>query len=268
MPPDLSPAHLATAFLVAVLGGGINSIAAGGTLLTYPVLVALGVHPAIANATCAVGFLPSAVSSMWGYRDELRGAGRWVLRITVPALVGGAIGALVFLRTPPDAFARIVPFLVLVATGIFMAQNALMRRAGIRADRVTEPAAEPVNLDPHPPPIRFLAGQFAISLYGGYFGAGVGILMLAGLGFVGFTNIHRMNGLRNWATVCMNALASTMFVVTGLVYWRAAVAIAVGGIVGGYAASRLAQRVPQRNVRRAVVGVGLVSFIFLLLRPL
>lgn len=268
MPGHLSPLHLFGAFVVALLGGGINSIAAGGTLLTYPVLVALGVHPTIANATCAVGFLPSAFSSMWGYRDELKGAGRWVLRITIPALAGGAIGAVIFLRTPPEAFERIVPFLVLAATGIFMAQNAIMHRAGIRVDPAVDSGDHRTNRDPRPPPGRFLAGQFAISLYGGYFGAGVGILMLAGLGLAGFTNIHRMNGLKNWATICMNVLASTMFVVTGIVYWPAALVMAVGGVVGGYAASRLAQKVPQQNVRRAVVGVGLVSFVFLLLRPL
>src|SRR5687767_14281958 len=102
MQTDVSLPALLGILLVALVGGAINSIAAGGTLLTYPVLVALGVPPFIANGTCSVAFLPSALSSMWGYRDELRGASGWVLRITFPAMLGGTVGAIIFLRTPPE----------------------------------------------------------------------------------------------------------------------------------------------------------------------
>ncbi len=263
----LSAVALAAVFLASVLGGGINAIAGGGTLLTFPALVGLGVPALTANATSTVALWPGALSSMWGYRGELRGARAWAVRITLPSIAGGALGAWLLLRTPPDRFARIVPFLVLGATLLFLAQGPLMRRlrergagAGVRPD-----AAEG---DPRVTPWLFVAAQFGIGVYGGYFGAGVGILMLAGLGFMGFTNIHRMNGLKNWGAVCMNVVAAAIFALSGVVNWPVALTITAGALLGGYAGSRMAQRVGQQRVRRAIVAIGLASFFFLLFRPL
>lgn len=260
----LSALALAAVFLASVLGGGVNAIAGGGTLLTFPALVALGVPALTANATSTVALWPGALSSMWGYRGELRGARAWVVRLTLPSVVGGAVGAWLLLRTPPDQFARIVPFLVLGATLLFSAQRPLMRALGRRR----APAAESAEGDPRVAPWLFLAGQFAIGVYGGYFGAGIGILMLAGLGMMGFTNIHRMNGLKNWGGACMNVVAAGIFAASGIVEWRVAVAIAAGALLGGYGGARMAQRIGQQRVRRAIVGIGLASFLFLLLRPL
>lgn len=262
----LSALALAAVFLASVLGGGINAIAGGGTLLTFPALVGLGVPALTANATSTVALWPGALSSMWGYRGELRGARAWVARLTLPSLAGGALGAWLLLRTPPDRFARIVPFLVLGATLLFLAQGPLMRRLRERRGESIAPA--PVeDGDPAPAP-WLLAGQFAIGVYGGYFGAGIGILMLAGLGLMGFTNIHRMNGLKNWGALCMNAVAAGIFAFGGIVDWPVALAMAAGGLLGGYGGSRLAQRVGQQRVRRAIVAIGFASFLFLLLRPL
>ena len=112
----------------------------------------------------------------------------------------------------------------------------------------------------------FLAAQFFVAVYGGYFGAGIGILMLAALGFMGLTNIHRMNGLKNWGALCINAVAVPVFAAGGIVHWPIALTMAVGGVLGGYAGSRLAQRVGQQGVRYAIVAIGLAAFVWLLLR--
>jgi hypothetical protein len=258
----LSALALAAVFVASVLGGVINAIAGGGTLLTFPALVALGVPALTANATSTVAMWLAALSSMWGYRGELRGARGWVLRLTVPSIAGGLAGAWLLLWTPPDRFARIVPFLVLGATLLFLAQGPLMRR--VRGKSVAKPAEE---RDPEMAPWLFVA-QFAIGVYGGYFGAGIGILMLAGLGMMGFTNIHRMNGLKNWGAVCMNGVAAVTFALSGIVNWPVAAAMAAGGLLGGYGGARVAQRVGQQRVRRAIVAIGLASFLFLLFRPL
>jgi hypothetical protein len=264
----LSALALAAVFLAAVLGGGVNSIAGGGTLLTFPALVGLGVPALTANATSTVALWPGALSSMWGYRGELRGARAWVVRLTLPSVAGGALGAWLLLRTPPDRFARIVPFLVLGATLLFLAQGPLMRRLRARGGGADAPPAAAEGDDPHVAPWLFILGQFGIGVYGGYFGAGIGILMLAGLGLMGFTNIHRMNGLKNWGAVCMNVVAAGIFAFSGIVNWPVALAIGAGGLLGGYAGSRMAQRVGQQRVRAAIVCIGLGSFLFLLLRPL
>lgn len=267
MPTEpLSVLALVAVFLAAFLGGGVNAIAGGGTLLTFPALVGLGVPALTANATSTVALWPGALGSMWGYRGELQGARAWVVRLTLPSVAGGALGAWLLLRTPPDRFARIVPFLVLGATLLFLAQGPLMRRLRERGG-AAKPAAEPEG-DPQVAPWMFVAGQFAIGVYGGYFGAGIGILMLAGLGLMGFVNIHRMNGLKNWGAVCMNVVAAGIFAFSGIVNWPVALAMAAGGLLGGYAGSRMAQRVGQQRVRHAIVAIGLASFLFLLLRPL
>ena len=263
----LSVLALAAVFLASVLGGGINAIAGGGTLLTFPALVGLGVPPLIANATSTVALWPGSLSSMWGYREELQGARAWVVRLTLPSVAGGALGAWLLLSTPPDRFARIVPFLVLGATLLFLAQGQIMRRLRERGAGEQGPAAS-VEGDPRVAPWLVVVMQFAIGVYGGYFGAGIGILMLAGLGLMGFTNIHRMNGLKNWGAVCMNGVAAGTFALSGIVDWPVALAMATGGLLGGYAGARMAQRVGQQRVRRAIVAIGLASFLFLLFRPL
>jgi uncharacterized protein len=253
---------LAAVFVASVLGGAVNSIAGGGTLLTFPALVALGVPALAANATSTVALWPGALSSMWGYRGELRGARSWAVALTLPSVAGGALGAWLLLRTPADRFALVVPFLVLGATLLFLAQGPLMRRLRERRGGQAEMEGDP-RIAP-----GLLAAQLGIGVYGGYFGAGIGILMLAGLGAMGFTNIHRMNGLKNWGAVCMNVVAAGIFAFSGIVNWPVALAMAAGGLLGGYAGARVAQRVGQQRVRRAIIAIGLGSFLFLLFRPL
>jgi uncharacterized membrane protein YfcA len=246
--------RLVPVIVAAALGGAVNAIAGGGTLLTFPSLVSLGISPIVANATSTVALWPGTVSSMYGYRDALRGAGDWAVAFAVPSLAGGALGAWLLLHTPAARFADLAPWLVLGATALFAAQGALRRRARHAT------AAHPR--------LRYLVYQFLVGIYGGYFGAGIGILMLAVLGMMGLGDIHRMNGLKNWGGACMNFVAAAMFSFTRLVDWPVALAMAVGSIAGGYAASRGAQRVPQHVVRRAVLVVGFASGAWLLVQRL
>ncbi len=246
--------------LAAAIGGAINAIAGGGTLVTFPALVGLGVPAIVANATSTVALWPGAVGSMYGYRDELAGARNWAIRFAIPSLLGGLAGALLLLRTPAERFDQVVPWLVLGATLLFLVQRPLMaalrKRSGEKAAASDDPAMRA-------PGIGLLLFQFGVAVYGGYFGAGIGILMLAALGFMGFTNIHRMNGLKNWGGLCMNVVAAATFAIKGFVNWPVAIAMAVGALSGGYAGSRMAQRVPQEWVRRLVVLIGFAAAIWL-----
>lgn len=260
----MSLTQLLLVVVAALVGGVMNSIAGGGTLLTFPALVALGIPPINANATSTVALWPGALGSMWGYRRELTGSRLWALGFAAPSLLGGAVGAWLLLRTPPDRFSAVVPWLVLGATFLFMLQRPLVRWIAQRRERAAGGPSD-ADLTANRPPMTILWYQFAVAVYGGYFGAGVGILMLAALGFMGLRNIHRMNGLKNWGGLCMNAVAAAMFAFSGLVSWSVALAMAVGAIAGGYLGSRTAQRVPQDLVRGAVVAIGLVSGLLLFL---
>jgi hypothetical protein len=199
---------------------------------------------------------------MHGYREELTGSRRWAVALAVPSLVGGGLGAVLLLHTSNATFNHIVPWLVLGATTLFVLQRPLLRwiRGG-----------EPMMLPDHevgqraPAPLM-LAAQFLVGVYGGYFGAGIGILMLATLGFMGFSNIHRMNGLKNWGAFCMNLVAAVTFALSGIVDWPVALSMAIGSIAGGYVGARGAQRVPQGVVRGLVIAVGVVSGVWLLMR--
>ncbi len=278
----VSVTQLSIAAGAAFLGGIMNAVAGGGTLLTFPSLIAAGLSPLVANATSTVALLPGALSSMLGYRNELTGARRWTLRLALPSLIGGLLGAFLLLRTPDKTFERVVPWLVLGATTLFLAQRPLLGwirryeekqvpRSAQDDTRVQVPrSAQDDTGAQHDntiqPTWKILGWQTVVGMYGGYFGAGVGILMLAALGFMGFTNIHRMNGLKNWGGFCMNSIAAATFAVSGIVDWPVALSMAVGAIIGGYVGSRMAQRVPQHYVRGLVGVVGVVSGIWLLSR--
>ena len=255
--------------LTSGLAGIMNAIAGGGTLLTFPALVGLGISPVVANATSTVALWPGAVSSMWGYRDELSGSRRWAIGFAAPSLLGGGIGAWLFLRTPPSRFAALVPWLVLGATALFVLQPLVLRVIRLRRAAQVEHHVDVAAIDHTStgrlPSVSVICWQLIVGVYGGYFGAGVGILMLVVLGFMGLTNIHRMNGLKNWGGLCMNAVAALTFAFSSVVSWPIALTMAAGSIGGGYVGSRAAQRTPQRYVRRAIVVIGLAGGLWLLM---
>ncbi|MBK6458492.1 MAG: sulfite exporter TauE/SafE family protein [Gemmatimonadetes bacterium] len=260
--------RLALIVVAAAAGGAVNSVAGGGTLLTFPALIGLGVPALTANATSTVALWPGAVGSMLGYLGELRGARAWAVRFAIPSLAGGLAGALLLLVTPADRFDALVPWLVLGATGLFLIQRPAMRWLRAHAPSAHHGGSEPPDPALVPPPPAALAYQFLVGVYGGYFGAGIGILMLAALGFMGFTNIHRMNGLKNWGGLCANFMAAATFAFSGLVDWPVALAMALGAAVGGYGGSRLAQRVAQERVRQLIIAIGFASAIWLFVNRL
>jgi uncharacterized membrane protein YfcA len=240
--------HAAVAFGAAFLAGAINSVAGGGTLVSFPALIWLGLGSVTANATSTVAIWPGTVGSIWGYRRELRAAEprfRWLI---VPSLVGGLTGALLLRWTPPAIFDRMVPFLILFATLLFMAQEPIQRI--LKTDG--RPAHRSAN---------WFAGvmvfQLIVGLYGGYFGAGIGILMLAALSIMGLQDIHEMNSLKVVFGGSVNGIASVYFIWARMVYWPYVVIMAVAAVVGGYGGAGVARKIGRTAVRRIVIAVGL-----------
>ncbi|MEP7339231.1 MAG: sulfite exporter TauE/SafE family protein [Acidobacteriota bacterium] len=251
----------------AVVAGMINSVAGGGTLVSFPTLVWTGVSPIMANATNTLAMVPGAWAGLWGYRDEMHETPKHYVYLLIPSLVGGVIGAVLLQRTPDKTFARLVPFLVLFATILFIVQGPIQRwlKSGpaseqIKAGVTTEVEAGAVTT-------RWLIGvsfyQLLIAIYGGYFGAGIGILMLAGLGIIGLTNIHQMNGLKNLFASTINAIAAFYFIAAGLIEWHSAGLMCLGSIIGGYGAAGLARGLGQKVVRRTVIVIGLAMAVSL-----
>lgn len=252
--------HHLLLFLAALAAGAINSVAGGGTLLTYPALLAFGVPYVDANATSTVALVPGSVSAWWGYRDEMGSSRRELLWMGVPSLLGGFIGARSAATVSNALFGHLVPWLIFLATALFMIQEPVRRRMARRVE--SGEAQAPTQTTRR----MLMVGvfQFFVALYGGFFGAGIGILMLAALGFLGMSNIHRMNGLKNFAAVCINGVGALTFIAYHRVHWPLAALMAVGAILGGLGGAGLAQRIGQQNVRRVVIGVGLSLGVWLL----
>lgn len=253
----LNISHAAVAFGAAFLAGMINSVAGGGTLVSFPALIFLGLSSVTANATSTVAIWPGSLGGMWGYRRELATAERHMLALVAPSLIGGITGALLLRWTPPAIFDKLVPFLILFATLLFMVQEPVQRRlktAGMERHKST----------------RWLVGamlfQLFVALYGGYFGAGIGILMLAALGILGLTDIHQMNGLKNFFALCINGVAALYFIVAKMVYWPDVIIMAVGAVTGGYLCAGVARRMGRNAVRRIVIGIGFAMAISLFVK--
>lgn len=255
--PSLS--QLSAIAAVSALSGAVNSIAGGGTLLTFPALLGLGVAPVAANATSTVALWPGSLASMLGYRKELQGIETWAVKLAIPSMLGGLTGAGLLMATSDDQFRAIVPWLVFGATMLFAFQGKVMSWLRHYIDEVPHGPA------PIAPTRGMMLGQYLVAIYGGYFGAGAGIVMLAAFGLMGMTNIHRMNGLKNFNGICFNGIAAITFAVKGLVNWPIALVMAIGSSAGGYLMSGLAQKVPQAWVRGAVslIGVGSAVWLFL-----
>jgi uncharacterized membrane protein YfcA len=237
----------------ALAAGVINSVAGGGTLLTFPALLA-ALAPfgddagVLANATSTVALVPGSLAGAWGYRREMAAARGWTLLLLAPSLLGGLVGSLLVTRLPPHYFDALIPWLILTAALLFLVQPAvtkLTRRTTIPAG----PAKHGIAV--------IVVFQFFVAVYGGYFGAGIGILMLSGLALMGLPGVHQMNAVKTFLAFCINGVSVVIFVLENKVEWRYAPIMALAAIVGGYVGARVARRVPPYLVRWFIVAVGL-----------
>jgi uncharacterized protein len=230
--------HQLLVFASAFGAGMINSVAGGGTLLSFPTLIWLGVPSVAANATSTVALWPGSLGGVWGFRRELREADRSLFTLAVPSLAGGLIGAMLLTRTPTELFDKLVPVLIFFATCLLAGQETIQRRFDLSA----------IHTNARSPWLSWaMLFQAGVGLYGGYFGAGIGILMLAALSLMGHTDIHRMNAVKNLLAVCMNGIAAAYFAFSGLVLWQDAAVMAAGAIVGGVGGAGLARRMAGRS---------------------
>lgn len=260
-----SPAYLALLFGVAFLAGAVNSIAGGGSLLTFAAMILSGVTPLFANTTSAVALLPGSISALWGFRRELKGDARLLLTVSLPSLVGGILGAYILLSLGNARFTFMVPWLLLGATTLFIAQEPISRLIGPlhsgRAALVAQQQPPEATAGAQLRPAVLLAValfQLLVSIYGGFFGSGMGILMLATYGLAGVASIHRRNALKHIAAVCINGPAALIFFRHGYVQPGPALLMMLAAVCGGYGGARLALWVGAPVVRRAIIVINLV----------
>ncbi len=247
------PASHAVLIVLAGVGAGIfNGVAGGGSLISFPVLLGLGYPALTANITNTIGIWPGYVASAAGYRREIGDQAPRLARLTPVALAGGVGGALLLLTTPSATFDRVVPWLVLGAAALFATQPALRR------------ALDRGAVHPRTRPVLLVGGVFATSVYGGYFGAAMGVMFLAVLGLALPLSIAHTSGLRAVLSMVVNGVAAVVFLVHGGLAWEAVGLLAAGSLLGGYAGARLALALPAPALRAVVVVIGVGTAVKLL----
>ncbi len=238
------------AFAAAFAAGFINSVAGGGSLIAFPALMLLGLPAITANATNTAGIWSGSLGSMWGFRQEMRRLPKKIYWLLVPSLVGGVAGALLLRVTPADVFAKLVPCLILGATILFLVREPLQRKfRSVEAAQHQSPAWLAIAL----------TVQVLLAVYGGFFGAGMSIMMLSVLGLIGMTDIFEMAATTSLLSCAINATAAIVFACAGLIAWPFVAPMAVGAILGGFVAVKVARRVGKKAVRGFVIAVGLVT---------
>ncbi len=243
----MSAAEILGLVASAAAAGLINAVAGGGTLITFPTLLLFGTLPKVANATSTLALVNGTAGGVFGFRRQLGAVKAWLWRLIPPSLIGGGLGSWLLTRTSDKAFARLVPFLILFATLLFLIQGPLRRWMG-KAESASRTGAV----------AGAIVFQFAVGIYGGYFGAGIGILMLASLGLVGLTDIHQMNALKTVLGSLINLVAAVWFIAAGLIDWPRAGVMTVGALLGYLIGSHYSQRIPQARVRQLVTAIGLI----------
>lgn len=241
-------------FIAGALGGALNSVAGGGSFIAFPALLFTGVPPIPANATNTIALWTGAAASGGAYRKRLDIPRRVMVPLLAASLVGGLVGAFLLLKTPAQTFMRVLPWLTLGATLLFAFGKKLAGgRKSVLEHEATGTALTGATLF-----------QLGVAVYGGYFGGGMGIVMLAMLAALGMTDIHAMNALKSVLGFVINGVAVVTFVIAGAVYWKQGIVMIVGGIVGGYLGAHYALKMPQRWVRMFVVlvGAGMTVYFF------
>jgi uncharacterized membrane protein YfcA len=244
-------------FLAAVLGGALNSVAGGGSFLTFPALLFVGVPPVSANTTSTAALLPGVFASITGYRSDFPKERAFLPWLVGASFIGGLAGALFLLGTPEEAFKKLIPYLLGIATLLFIASPSLSAWFGRTEEHVAAPSARAIA--------GIAVAQSLISFYGGYFGGGIGILMLATLGLMGMRDINAMNAVKTLLAAIINTVAFIAFVLARNIVWPYALAMIVGSVIGGYFGARFVRRLDQALVRRfiAFVGVVMTAYFFI-----
>jgi len=238
--------------LAGMAAGTVNTIVGSGTLITFPVLLAVGYPPVLANVTNTVGLTPGSVSGAIGYRAELEGQGRRLVTLGVVSVLGGLTGAILLLTLPADAFRAIVPVLIAISLVLVVLQPRLSRRLAGEPDGASRVARGGVGLH---------AGVYGSGIYGGYFGAAQGVLLIGLLGMFLREDLQRINAAKNVLAALVNGTAAAVFVVVAEVAWAAAALIAVGSVVGAQLGAAIGRRAPAPVLRALIVVVGVVAIV-------
>jgi hypothetical protein len=244
--------HALLILLAGVIGGIFNGVAGGASLITFPILLGLGYPALTANITNTIGIWPSYLGSATAFRREIGDQSRRLARLTPVALAGGIGGALLLLTTSPGTFDDVVPWLILGAAVLFGLQPVLRR------------ALDRDEAHAHTRPVLLVAGVFVASVYGGYFGAAMGVMFLAVLGLALPVTLAHTNGMRAILSMVVNGVAAVVFLIHGGLAWDAVGWLALGSLVGGYAGARLALVLPAYALRVAVVVIGVGTAVKLL----
>lgn len=240
-------------FLAAVTAGFINAMAGGGTLVSFPALLALGISPVVANVTNTVALVPGTIGGMWAQRNEFQSQYRRLLKLLPVAIVGGVAGGLLILNTSEDAFKSLIPYLILGATLLLGFQ---VRIKNWVVSRMGQAHSE------HHNPIFMLSLVFLAAIYGGYFGAGLGVILMATLGLVTDENMTRLNFLKQALAFAINLAAAIYFIFSGEVDWTIAFIMIFGSLLGGLIGGKLAGKMKPEILRWIVVSAGLIAAIF------
>ena len=234
----------------AAAAGAVNALAGGGTLLTFPTLLAFGTPPLVANATSTLALVIGTSGGIFGNRQHLKAITPWLWRFLPVNIVGGLIGSILLTHTSNADFGKLAPFLILFATVLFLAQGVFRRFAGSHLDATGTGKSKHVW--------AAIAIQFPVAIYGGYFGAGIGILMLATLGYMGMRNIYEMNTLKTIMGSLLNLVAALWFIGAGLINWPQAAVMTVGAVAGYYLASHYSHQISQDRVRQIITAIGFI----------
>ncbi|WP_433626931.1 sulfite exporter TauE/SafE family protein [Nocardia sp. CA-120079] len=245
-------------FGAGIAAGGINTIVGSGTLITFPVLLAFGIPPVTANVSNTIGLVPGGVSGAYGYRRELEGQRARLVRLGSASLLGGTTGAILLLILPAAAFKAIVPVLIVAALILVVVQPRLAHWVKKRRAADSGPAPEHGGL------ILYVA-IFLCGIYGGYFGAAQGVLLIGLLGVFVHEDIQRLNGVKNVLGLLVNAVSAVVFTLIADVDWRVAALIAVGSIIGGQLGAKMGRRMPPTALRAVIVVVGSIAVVRLLM---
>ena len=246
-------------FVAAILGGTLNSVAGGGTFITLPALIFTGVLPINANASSTVALWPGSIASVWAYRKEFANQRRLVtFLLSITSLIGGILGAELLVRTSQTTFVKLLPYLLLLATVLFALSGPINTR--LHGKTTLKNRQSWLTL------VGISSLQLIIAIYGGYFGGGIGILMLATLGLMGIENIHEMNAMKTLLTTFINGVAVIIFIIRGIVVWPQAIVMVIGAIIGGYTGAYFARKIDQRLIRGFVILVGVSMTIYFFLR--